>query len=245
MSVSAVVVAAGEGKRFKSKTGKLLSRLGAKPVLVHSLVTLNNHPLVKDIVVVASLKNRNAVIANIKKYRIKKACLVVLGGKRRQDSVFNGMLAVRPDTGFVLVHDAARPLANSKSISAVIKQAMRTGAAILGVPVKATIKTVRRTAYSVRRTGKEKTKTGHNRYIKQTLDRSQLWEAQTPQVFRKKLLLRAYDKYAGCDVTDDAMLIERLGVKIALVMGSYKNIKITTIEDLKVAEALLKIRPGL
>ncbi|MBU1906356.1 MAG: 2-C-methyl-D-erythritol 4-phosphate cytidylyltransferase, partial [Candidatus Omnitrophica bacterium] len=128
----------------------------------------------------------------------------------------------------VLIHDAARPFVNKKTVNALIKEAQRFGAAITGVPVKDTVKE----AVSYQHSAISRN------IVKKTLRRENLWAIQTPQVFKKDLILRAYKKFGHLDVTDDAMLVEKLGVKVSIVLGAYKNIKITTAEDLRVATCL-------
>lgn len=225
--ISAIVVAAGKGLRFKSKIPKPVVKLNFKPILIYSLEIISKHPLINEIILVINRENQKAIVREVKKYRINKICKVVKGGRRRQDSVLNGLKAVDKNTDFVLIHDAARPFIDSKVLSSIINEASRTGAAIAGVPVKATIKKATKTASKV--------------IVKETLDRNNLWEIQTPQVFGKNLILKAFDKFGKVNVTDDAMLVEKLGRKVRIVTGSYRNIKITTPEDLSLAEAISKI----
>jgi 2-C-methyl-D-erythritol 4-phosphate cytidylyltransferase len=168
----------------------------------------------------------------MKKYRIDKISKIVEGGRRRQDSVLKGVEALDSRTDLVLIHDAVRPFITKEMVFSVIREGQRTGAAVVGVPVKATIKEVK--------TQKPKRKT--KPIVKETLNRNNLWEIQTPQVFKKELLLKAYKRFGNVSVTDDAMLVEKLGAKVSVVLGSYKNIKITTPEDLVIARAILKLK---
>jgi len=227
MYVTAVVLAAGKGLRLKSKISKPLIKIDSKPLVIYCLSILSKHPYIKDIVVVANRQNLEDIRNKIKRYRIDKIKDVVLGGKLRQISVFNGLRATDNQTDLVLIHDAARPFIDKEMVSSVIKAAARYGAAIAGVPVKATIKKVRSQEGGVRR-------------VEKTIDRNNLWEIQTPQVFKKDLILKAYKKFANTDVSDDAMLVEKLRKKVSVVSGTYKNIKITTPEDLIVAQAIAK-----
>ncbi len=221
--LSAIVLAAGAGKRFGSNIIKPLVKIGRVPVIIYSLKALNKHPDVHEIILVLSKKNQGQITKILKKYHFKKLKIFVLGGKRRQDSVSNGLKRVSENNRWVLIHDSARPLIDFESISKVIACAKITGAAILGVLVKATIKSAK------------------NKFIvDKTLDRSNLWEIQTPQVFKKDLIVKAYKKYSKNSVTDDASLIEKLGKPVSIVCGSYKNIKITTKEDLLIASAIVK-----
>ncbi|MBN2831173.1 MAG: 2-C-methyl-D-erythritol 4-phosphate cytidylyltransferase [Candidatus Omnitrophica bacterium] len=219
---SAIVVAAGKGKRFAGRLPKIISRLGAKPVIYYSLLTLNRHPGINEIIVVASRNNIKEISAIIRRYKINKVKKVVLGGKERKDSVFQGLKPLSPDTGYVLIHDGARPFISAGMVSSVLGAAKRFGAAIVGAPVKYTVKEV------------------FDNTVVKTLNRESLWEIQTPQVFKKKLILEACKKAKRLKVTDDAMLVEKLGGRVKVVFGSYSNIKITTAEDLILAEAILK-----
>ncbi len=230
MHVTAIVLAAGKGLRLKSKISKPLIKIGSKPLVIYSLNTLSRHPYIKDIVVVGNRRNLQDIRNKIKQYRISKIKDVVLGGRLRQISVFNGLRATDKQTDMVLIHDAVRPFIDKDTVSSVIKTAKSSGAAIAGVPVKATIKEV--IGYRLSVIGEL--------VVKKTLDRSKLWEIQTPQVFKKDLILKAYKKFANIGVTDDAMLVEKLGAKVSVVLGTYKNIKITTPEDLIVAQAIAK-----
>ncbi|MGD0336317.1 MAG: 2-C-methyl-D-erythritol 4-phosphate cytidylyltransferase [Candidatus Omnitrophota bacterium] len=231
--VSAVVVAAGKGSRFKYSVPKPLVKINAKPAIVYSLETLSRHPAIKEIIVVTNAQNRRSVNYAIRKYRILKVSAVIGGGRRRQDSVYNGLRSLGRKTDIVLIHDGARPFIDSGIISRSIEKAISSGAAIIAVPVKDTVKEV---------TKSQRYKVTKDILVKKTLNRDTLWEVQTPQVFRKRLILRAYERFRKCDVTDDAMLVEKLGAPVKVVEGSYNNIKITTIEDLIIAEAIARER---
>jgi len=219
--LSAIIVAAGQGKRLKAAVSKPLVKIGKIPAIAYSLSALNKHPGIDEIIVVVNVKNHQAVSRIIKDYSFKKVKSLVLGGKLRQDSVYNGLKKVNSNSDWVLIHDSARPFIDRKSITEVILAAKKTGAAILGVPVKATIKSI---------------KSGG--LVDRTLNRANLWEIQTPQVFKKELIFRAYKEYSKMNVTDDASLVEKLGKKVKIVSGSYENIKITTKEDLLFARAI-------
>ncbi|MFA5092862.1 MAG: 2-C-methyl-D-erythritol 4-phosphate cytidylyltransferase [Candidatus Omnitrophota bacterium] len=223
--VSAIVLAAGLGKRLKNKLTKPLVKIDRKPAIIYSLETLNRHPKIREIIVVVGAKNKEAISKVISKCSFKKIKSFVLGGRRRQDSVYCGLKAVSVKSDLVLIHDSARPFVDSKSISKVIQAAKKSQAAILGVPVKATIK-----------------QTKKNSLVDKTLDRSNLWEIQTPQVFKKELIFKAYQKFSKSNVTDDASLVEKLGKKVQIVLGSYKNIKITTDDDLLLGQIIARSR---
>jgi len=228
MHVTAIVLAAGQGKRLKSKVIKPLIRIKGKSIILYSLEAFHKHPFVKDIVVVVNSQIQKKIKNVVKENHLAKVKKVVLGGALRQDSVYRGLQAVNAYSDLVLIHDAARPFVDSKIISAVIKEAKRTKAAIVGVRVKNTIKE------GVKVSGCQSVR------VKRTIDRSRLWEIQTPQVFEKGLLLKAFAKNGKREVTDDAMLVERLGVEVSIVEGRYDNIKITTPEDLIIAAAIAK-----
>jgi len=221
--ITAIVLAAGRGLRFKSKVSKPLVKINSRPAIIYSLQALGRHPGISDIIVVVNSKNSSDIAAVIKRYRINKVSRIVTGGRRRQDSVQAGLDAVNDSTALVLIHDAARPFINTRMISALIKEAARFGAAIPAIPVRSTVKRV-----------------SPRMFVEETVSRKSLWEVQTPQVFRKELLLKAYRRFMRLDVTDDAMLAERLGARIRVVEGSYNNIKITTLGDLVLAEAISK-----
>lgn len=225
--VSAIVLAAGRGLRLGSDISKPLIPVNSKPVVIYCLNTLSRHPGIKEIVLVANSGNLAQLNSLIKKYRVKKVKRIVLGGLLRQDSARRGLEAVDARADLVLIHDAVRPFIGKEVISSAIEEAAGSGAAIVGVPVKATIKSVRVSEYQSIR-------------VSETLDRSRLWEIQTPQVFKKKLIQEAYKRFGNTPVTDDAMLVEKLGRQVRVVMGAYSNIKITTPDDLVLAEAILK-----
>jgi 2-C-methyl-D-erythritol 4-phosphate cytidylyltransferase len=221
--LSAIILAAGRGKRLNAAVPKPLVKIGSKPAIIYSLDSLNKNPDIDEIIVVLSLANQDKAIKVIKRLNFKKIKAFVIGGIRRQDSVHNGLKAVSKRSDWVLIHDSARPFIDSKSISKVILAAKKSGAAILAVKPKATIKL------------------SHKRNIvSKTLNRDKLWEVQTPQVFKKSLILEAYRKHSKANVTDDASLVEKLGKKVVIVEGDYRNIKITTGEDLLVAGLIIK-----
>lgn len=225
MKTSAIVLAAGSGTRMGGKVSKPLLRIGGKPVIAFSLEVLSAARNIGEIVVVANDSNYRAVSLIAAGYR--KVSCVVQGGARRQDSVEAGLRSVSAGSRLVLVHDGARPFITVPMVDAVTALAADTGAAIAGVPVKATIKE----AMSVGR-GKVR--------VRRTYARDRLWEVQTPQVFRKDWLEKAYARQGQGDFTDDAGLIEASGKKVYLAGGSYYNIKITTPEDLVLADGICK-----
>jgi 2-C-methyl-D-erythritol 4-phosphate cytidylyltransferase len=224
MYVSAIVVAAGQGKRFRAKISKPILDLKRKPVISYPLKVLDKHPDIKEIIIVGNAKNFRELVSVVRRYKIKKAAKVILGGKERQDSVLRGLKATADKADFVLIHDGVRPFINKDLVSTLIKQAYIYKAAIAGVAVKPTIKIVDKGGF-----------------VTKTINRRHLWEIQTPQVYSKELLLRAYKKFGNHPVTDEAALIEKSGLKVKIVTGSYYNVKITTPEDLIIAKGIAQI----
>ncbi|MDD5669182.1 MAG: 2-C-methyl-D-erythritol 4-phosphate cytidylyltransferase [Candidatus Omnitrophica bacterium] len=229
MSVTAILLAAGQGLRLKTGVSKPLVLLNKKPLIQYSLETLNSHPDISALIVVVHPDNKKKVCSLIKRLGIDKVKGVIEGGIRRQDSVFNGLSMLDPSADSVLIHDSARPFIENKCITETVREALKSGAAVTGVPVKSTIKQV---LVSKRNPGVS--------IVVKTLPRENLWEIQTPQVFKKKIILEAFAAFGDSDVTDDAMMVEKLGYPVRIVRGSYNNIKITTPEDLIVGEAIAK-----
>lgn len=217
--VSVIVVAAGEGKRFGFS--KQFARLKGKPVLDWCLETFEAHRKVTEIVLV--LRDENQKGEYISRY--KKIVAVAKGGKKRQDSVLQGLRQLGSETAdVVLVHDGVRPLVSEDLIDRVIEATIESGAAVPAIPIEDTVKLVE----------------GKN--VIRTLDRKDILRAQTPQGFFYGLLKAALDKankesYYG---TDEASLVERAGTRVVVIRGDPRNIKITASEDLKIAEAFLE-----
>jgi 2-C-methyl-D-erythritol 4-phosphate cytidylyltransferase len=225
MRVNAVIVAAGEGRRMGGGTPKPLLKLAGREVVIHTLERFAASTVGKAIVVVPENERVNfeRLLAAVKLKPLEWT--LQNGGARRQDSVARGLEAVDKDCEIVVVHDAVRPLVSPALIDRCVAAADKDGAAAAGLPVRDTIKVV-----------------GADGRVESTPPRESLWEIQTPQAFRAALLREAHRR-AGVDqieATDDAMLVERLGEKVVVVEGEPRNIKITTPEDLIVAEALLK-----
>lgn len=224
MKVTAIVVAAGEGVRFKSKEKKPFAKLLRRPVLSYALVTLQRSSLIDCIVLVVDRPLIKKAERLVRKYRVNKIEQIVAGGKIRSESVRNGFGCVKDGASLVLIHDGVRPLVSNGLIMKLVAAARKYGAAISAVPVKPTIKL---------------SKDGS--FVASTPDRRYLWEAQTPQVFKRQIIEKAYKKISpGRIFTDDSSLAELIGVKVKIVKGDYRNIKITTVEDLRIAETLLK-----
>jgi 2-C-methyl-D-erythritol 4-phosphate cytidylyltransferase len=218
--VAAIIVAAGEGQRMGG-VDKMFAPINGRPALGRVLDVFNNCKKIDEIVVVMGAKNIEACRKLVKSEGWSKVKDVVPGGKRRQDSVAEGLKHVK-DADWVVIHDGARPLVTSDLIEQGLAAAKETGAAVAAVPVTDTIKEVQK-----------------DEIVSHTLPRNNLRAVQTPQVFRRDIIEKAYQNSSG-DVTDDAALVEQAGYKVKLYMGSYANIKITTPEDLALAEALLK-----
>jgi len=214
MKITAIIAAGGQGKRMGQPKQMLF--LAGKPMLYWTIEVFRSVPSVSEIIVAAHRDYLEAISAlNVG---------VVEGGNERQDSVQNALGLVPKGTDLVLIHDGARPLVSRKIIESAIEEAQIHGAAVVGVPVKDTLK-----------------KVGDDSLISNTVDRRGLWQVQTPQVFKYDIITRAYQN-AKLNATDDSKLVEDLGIKVKMVMGSYENIKVTTPEDLKIAEAILGAR---
>ena len=221
---SAIIVAAGRGLRMGAGESKQYLSLGGRPILVHTLEVFERMPEAEEIVLVASEEEIGKARALVERYGVSKVAAVVAGGADRQGSVREGLKAVRDGAEWVMVHDAVRPFVRPEHIRRLQAAMEESGAAVLAVPVKDTVKVVA------------------DGIVRETPDRSTLWAVQTPQAFRLALLRRAHDLALaeGLAATDDAMLVERLGAEVRVVEGDYRNIKITTPEDLLWAEALIK-----
>jgi 2-C-methyl-D-erythritol 4-phosphate cytidylyltransferase len=217
--VGAIIAAAGESRRMDG-IDKVFAPLGGKPVIAYVLDVFEKCEAVNQIVVVVSKDNMAKCRWLIAENKYSKPVEVCAGGKRRQDSVAAGLKKLK-DCDWVVIHDGARPLVTGELIERGLEAARETGAAVAAVPVTDTIKVA-----------------DDDRIVLETPVRQNLWAVQTPQVFLVDLISKAYQKAEG-EVTDDASLVEALGNRVKLYMGSYDNIKITSAGDLLVAEALL------
>jgi len=216
-----IIVAAGLGQRLKSRVPKALVLLKGRPLIAYSLKVFEDHPDIDSVVVVGAGGFLSQFIRVTRPF--KKVRLVVAGGALRSDSVKCGLNALSSGTDIVLVHDAARPFVDSAMIDRVLASLKKNKAAITGVPVKFTVKKINRKTLD----------------IEETPARDLLWEAQTPQGFHRDVLVKAHAKKFKQEATDDAMLVEPDGIKVKMVMGGYRNIKVTTPEDLSLARQLL------
>jgi len=227
MKADAVIVSAGKGLRFMEGKKKQFQSLGGKPILAHTLDKFDTCPLIRSILLVAGQEDMDYSLKEIiEKYEFQKVSQIVPGGKRRQESVKNGIDALPKDANIVAIHDGVRPFVTKAMIEDTIHSAARYGAVVLAMPVKDTIKV-----------------SNSDGTVLKTLDRESLWQIQTPQTFQVNVIKEAYYRAAedGFVGTDDASLVERLGVKVHILPGSYTNIKITTPEDLFLADLFLKM----
>lgn len=222
--ICALIAAAGKGSRMNMDINKQYIEISGKPILARTIEAFEECSRVDEIILVVNSSDIVYCKQNIVDvYGFEKVSAIVAGGATRQASVYNGLLQLDESCDIVLIHDGARPFVSEDSIIDSIEAAMEYGAACVAVPVKDTVKSA-----------------DDNDIVKETLERSRLWSVQTPQAFRVSLILEAHKKAVeeGFTGTDDAMLAERLGHKLKLVQGSYYNIKITTEEDLILAEAI-------
>jgi 2-C-methyl-D-erythritol 4-phosphate cytidylyltransferase len=225
--IYAVVVAAGKGERMAAKTAKQFILLCGKPLILYSLEIFDSIDAIHEIVLVVAADDISYVYENLlPKYTFKKKVSVIPGGLNRQQSVLNGLNAIPYDAEIVAIHDGARPLITEHIVSKGIDEALYHEAVAVGVPVKDTIK-----------------KVDSQGFILSTPKRDELWMVQTPQIFRYKTILAAHKKALadGFIGTDDCILAERSGIRVKMIHGSYRNIKITTSEDLILAQEFIRL----
>ena len=226
--IAAIIPAGGSGVRMEQKTAKPYLFLDSIPIIVHTLRVFEESPLIDAILLV--VQNNDITLAYneiLIPFGFTKVTDVIPGGEMRQDSIYNALPFLTNDHSLIVVHDGVRPLVEHHILEQTIETAQHTGAAIAGVPVKDTCKTI-----------------GTDFFVQQTINRHNMYQIQTPQVFKKEILLTAYreahkDGFYG---TDDASLVERIGLPVKVVNGSYENIKITTPDDLFQAELIVKKR---
>lgn len=223
--ITAIVLAAGAGKRMNSEIHKQYMMLGDKPVLYYALKAFERSAVTGIVLVVGAGEIEYCSKEIVEKYKIQKVDAIVEGGKERYHSVYAGLVAAA-ESEYVLIHDGARPFVTEDIIARSIETVKVEKACIVGMPVKDTIKVV-----------------GEDGFAKETPARSGLWQIQTPQTFSYPLILEAYQQVIARDdsrVTDDAMVLElSTGCQVKVIEGSYQNIKITTPEDILVAEIYL------
>jgi 2-C-methyl-D-erythritol 4-phosphate cytidylyltransferase len=221
----AIIAAAGQGARMAGKRPKQFLELAGTPILIHTLKAFERCDVIQEIIVVLAAEEIDGFPALAEEHGLRKIAAVVSGGRSRAESVLNGLGVV--DSGsaeIVAVHDGVRPFVTSEEISRTVAAAKSGGAAVLVSTPVDTIKEVRAGA------------------VARTLDRSTIRNALTPQCFHYRLLVRAYEQVDVSDpkLTDESSLVERLGARVAIVEGSSRNIKITRVEDLAIAEVLLR-----
>jgi 2-C-methyl-D-erythritol 4-phosphate cytidylyltransferase len=226
--VTALIPAAGMGKRMGKTVAKQFLPLGDKPMLAHTLLAFQRTPEIDEIIPILSEEDMESCLREvIERYHITKVKTLVVGGKERQDSVFHGLQKIGKETAVVLVHDGVRPFVTPEMIGEAAGLAKKGECIAVGVPIKDTIKEV-----------------DDNKIVRRTLERARLWAIQTPQAFPVRVLKHAYEESQKHKIfgTDDSTLVERAGGTVRVIMGSYENIKITTPEDLILAEEILRRR---
>ena len=223
--VTAIVLAAGKGKRMGTEIAKQYLEVHERPILYYTIQAFEQSDVDEVLVVVGKGEEEYCQQEIVTKYGFKKVTNVVSGGKERYDSVYQGLMAAE-DSEYVLIHDGARPCVTKQLINETIEQVKEKKACVVGMPVKDTIKVV--------------TKDG---VISDTPDRTTLMITQTPQAFEYEMIVKAYERMYECScegVTDDAMVVEMMLKKQVYMMpGAYENIKVTTQEDLKIIEQFL------
>jgi 2-C-methyl-D-erythritol 4-phosphate cytidylyltransferase len=223
--VFAIIPAAGSGTRIGGEIKKQFLPLKGKPIIVHTLQQFEHCSDIDEVAMAIPESAMSDMEAIVARYRLHKVSKMMMGGKKRQDSVYNVLNRLTlKDSDIVLVHDGVRPFIETKRIAHLLKVCKEYDAAVLAVQPKDTIR---------RSTG--------GGFFDQTMDRTALWLVQTPQAFRAKLLVKAFEKARKDKFysTDEAALVERLGVKVRIVEGNYDNIKITTPEDLELGALIL------
>jgi 2-C-methyl-D-erythritol 4-phosphate cytidylyltransferase len=226
VKTQAIIPTAGAGKRLSGPVSKPLLLLNGKPLFIYALEAIEQSSLIDSMVVVAQKDLCGEFEEIIKQSRLHKVTRIIAGGQTRCESVYNGLKIVDEDSDMILIHDGARPLITTEIVDEAITLCQAYEAVVVAVAVKPTIKKVDQ----------------QELIVEETLNREELWEIQTPQVFKRNILLKAYQQRRENNPTDDAVLVEQLGVRVKVLQGDYKNIKVTTKEDLTVAEAFLRSR---
>lgn len=223
MDVTAIVPAAGGGTRFGGELPKQFFPLRGVPILIRTLAALTRNDLIRHLIVVVPPGEESWGQTLARRFEITREVEFVAGGKERQESVYLGLMRAKATTDLVVIHDGVRPFLSAGLLEACVREAERWGAAVVAVPVKETIKEV------------------EGSFVMGTPERDRLWIAQTPQAFHHPLILEAHRlaRDQGFLGTDDTSLVERLGAKVRIVPGSYENIKITTPEDLLLADRFI------
>ncbi|MBQ7500501.1 MAG: 2-C-methyl-D-erythritol 4-phosphate cytidylyltransferase [Clostridia bacterium] len=222
---TAVIAAGGIGTRMRSDVPKQFIEIGGLPVIVRTVSVFQQCDFINEIIVVCGKNELQTVKALVKRYSLDKVRKIVSGGSTRQISVCNGIMNISGDSEFVAIHDAARCLIDEDTIRSVFKDAYKYGAATAASKVKDTVKI-----------------SDGDGFIALTPDRETVWSVQTPQIFKKEIIISAHElaKREGFESTDDNALVERAGFRVRLTDCGYGNIKLTTPEDIAIAEALLR-----
>ncbi len=229
MKSTAIITAAGYGRRMGGQKKKQFLLLGGVPILVHTLEKFQSSNLINDIILIAPNEDIEFCKKEfLLKYNFTKLKKIVSGGEKRQDSVSNGLKKVSHDTEIIVVHDGVRPFISSRLLETSIKEAIKKGAAVVAIPVKDTLKKI--SAKKISAQG----------MLGNGLNRGSFWRIQTPQVFKKEILIHAFEKARQDDFygTDESSLVARIGNSVHIVKGSELNIKITTPEDIILAESI-------
>lgn len=224
MSAWAIILAAGKGARIGG-TPKQFRLLQGRPLVRYCAESFQNAGFIEGCVVVCPPEEQYENEARNALSDLSKIRIFTSGGKRRRDSVWNGLNSLPEEAEYVLIHDGARPFPPMEATASALESARQCGAAILGLPAMDTVK-----------------RADDNQFVSDTLDRSKLWLIQTPQVFRKDLIVTALKNNAERNLTDDASAVELIGGKVRLVHGSRFNIKVTVAEDFVIARAVLQER---
>jgi len=227
MQVTAIIVAAGEGKRIGGAISKTFLPVAGRPLVLRTLDRFFSTKSVEQVILVVADKDirRSQELIRSDSNLSQRPWLLQAGGESRQASVRHGLERLGSDCEIVAIHDGARPFVSAGLIDRCVDEARRSGAAVIGLPVRDTIKVV-----------------SEDHWVKATSPRNTLWEIQTPQVFRKEIIVEAHHwgKRQAIEATDDAMLVEQMGQPVFLLEGERTNIKITVPEDFLLAEALLR-----
>ncbi len=220
MKIKVIIPSSGSGERFGGTIPKQFLKIDGKEIIAHTLEKFNSIKSIDEIIISTKPEYFVKVRTIVKKYNLKKVKKIIEGGKRRQDSVYNALINSEcAEDDLILIHDAVRPFISLKKIKELISEASKEKCVILGLTVSETIK-----------------RSGKNNFIKETIDRNNLWSVQTPQAFRFRILMKSFEKayrenFTG---TDESSIVENAGYKVKVTEGESKNIKITTKSDLKI-----------
>ncbi len=228
-NIGAIIPAAGQGKRMGGQGNKLLLELAGTPILVCTIKVFDACPYISEIIIPAAVQDVPIIQSMLHKVKLSKKIVVTEGGLERQDSVYKGIKALSPEIDRVVVHDGARPLLTVEELNCFLEETQDFDAAIMAVLLKDTVK-----------------KVDHQNWVLETPPRELLRAVQTPQVFTQSLLEKIHNQATqeGFYTTDDASLLEWHGYQVKVFPGSYENIKVTTPEDLLMAETILRRRRG-